>query len=177
MLHAFQTDRTFRQQFSQVWMGMDSADRSSADIGVDLVARHTGGTLTAIQCKCSHTRMESQPASASRSSVSLGRVGHYRFWLALEASRAAAAPSMRRNNPRASRPSASSRRDARRRSPGAALPPPPPQDWVESSVRVGGGLRKVGPEAFVVCAASRNSVHIPFGIIDFTMEKSSPKPS
>ncbi len=26
MLHAFQTDRTFRQQFSQIWLWMDSPD-------------------------------------------------------------------------------------------------------------------------------------------------------
>lgn len=52
MLHAFQTDRTFRQRFSQVWTWPDWPDRSSADIGVDLVARNANGTLTAIQCKC-----------------------------------------------------------------------------------------------------------------------------
>lgn len=52
MLHAFQTDRTFRQQFSQVWTWLDWPDRHSADIGVDLVARNVDGTLTAIQCKC-----------------------------------------------------------------------------------------------------------------------------
>jgi predicted helicase len=45
MLHAFQTDRTFRQQFSQVWTWADWPDRSSADIGVDLVARNADGTL------------------------------------------------------------------------------------------------------------------------------------
>jgi predicted helicase len=52
MLHAFQTDRTFQQQFSQVWMWMDWPDRGGSDIGVDLVARNTDGTVTAIQCKC-----------------------------------------------------------------------------------------------------------------------------
>ena len=52
MLHAFQTDRTFSQQFSQVWMWMDWPDRGGADIGVDLVARNVDGALTAIQCKC-----------------------------------------------------------------------------------------------------------------------------
>jgi predicted helicase len=52
MLHAFRTDRTFRQQFSQVWMWMDWADRDSADVGVDLVGLNTDGTFTAIQCKC-----------------------------------------------------------------------------------------------------------------------------
>jgi predicted helicase len=52
MLHAFQTDRTFRQQFSEVWRWMDWPGRSGADIGVDLVARDTEGRLIAIQCKC-----------------------------------------------------------------------------------------------------------------------------
>lgn len=51
MLHAFATDRTFRQQFSKVWRWMDWPGRSGVDIGVDLVARNTDGTLTAIQCK------------------------------------------------------------------------------------------------------------------------------
>lgn len=52
MLHAFQTDRTFRQQFSEVWRWMDWPGRSGADIGVDLVARDSEGRLIAIQCKC-----------------------------------------------------------------------------------------------------------------------------
>jgi predicted helicase len=52
MLHAFQTDRTFRQQFSEVWTWLDWPDRRGADIGVDLVARNLDGSLTAIQCKC-----------------------------------------------------------------------------------------------------------------------------
>src|SRR5262245_56531215 len=52
MLHAFQTDRTFRQQFTQVWLWQDWPGRTGVDIGVDLVARNTDGTLTAIQCKC-----------------------------------------------------------------------------------------------------------------------------
>ena len=52
MLHAFQTDRTFRQQFTDVWRWMDWPGRSGADIGVDLVARDAAGHLIAIQCKC-----------------------------------------------------------------------------------------------------------------------------
>lgn len=52
MLHAFQTDRTFRQQFTDVWRWMDWPGRSGADIGVDLVARDADGKLIAIQCKC-----------------------------------------------------------------------------------------------------------------------------
>ena len=52
MLHAFQTDRTFRQQFTDVWRWMDWPGRSGADIGVDLVARDANGHLIAIQCKC-----------------------------------------------------------------------------------------------------------------------------
>jgi predicted helicase len=51
MLHAFRTDRTFCKQFSDVQMWMDWPDRDGADIGVDLVALNTDGTLTAIQCK------------------------------------------------------------------------------------------------------------------------------
>jgi predicted helicase len=52
MLHAFKTDRTFRQQFSEVWRWMDWTGRSGVDIGVDLVARDAEGGLIAIQCKC-----------------------------------------------------------------------------------------------------------------------------
>ncbi len=52
MLHAFKTDRTFRQQFSQVWRWMEWPGRSGMDIGVDLVARDSAGRLTAIPCKC-----------------------------------------------------------------------------------------------------------------------------
>lgn len=52
MLHAFQTDRTFQQQFAHVWRWMDWPERSTADIGVDLVARDAEGRLIAIQCKC-----------------------------------------------------------------------------------------------------------------------------
>jgi len=52
MLHAFKTDRTFRQQFTDVWRWMDWPGRSGADIGIDLVARDTDGRLIAIQCKC-----------------------------------------------------------------------------------------------------------------------------
>jgi predicted helicase len=51
MLHAFRTDRTFRQQFSEVWRWMDWPGRSGMDIGVDLVARDSQGRLIAIQCK------------------------------------------------------------------------------------------------------------------------------
>jgi len=50
--HAFRTDRTYRQQFTDVWRWMDWPGRSGADIGVDLVARDAEGQLTAIQCKC-----------------------------------------------------------------------------------------------------------------------------
>jgi predicted helicase len=52
MLHAFRTDRTFRQQFTDVWRWMDWPGRSGADIGIDLVARDADGGLIAIQCKC-----------------------------------------------------------------------------------------------------------------------------
>src|SRR5205809_6970206 len=52
MLHTFQTDRTFRQEVAQVWRWMDWPGRSSADIGIDLVARDSEGRLIAIQCKC-----------------------------------------------------------------------------------------------------------------------------
>lgn len=52
MLHAFQTDRTFVQQFTKVWRWMDWPGRSGADIGVDLVATDADGHLIAIQCKC-----------------------------------------------------------------------------------------------------------------------------
>src|SRR3546814_20620240 len=36
MLHAFKTDRTFRQQFTDVWRWMEFPGRSGADIGIDL---------------------------------------------------------------------------------------------------------------------------------------------
>lgn len=52
MLHAFLTDRTYQQQFTDVWRWMDWPGRSGADIGVDLVARDADGELIAIQCKC-----------------------------------------------------------------------------------------------------------------------------
>src|ERR1700730_15461503 len=52
VLHALQTDRTFQQQFVQVWRWMDWPGRGSADIGVDLVANESEGRLIAIQCKC-----------------------------------------------------------------------------------------------------------------------------
>ncbi len=52
MLHAFKTDRTFRQQFTDVWRWMEWPGRSGADIGIDLVARDAEGRLVAIQCKC-----------------------------------------------------------------------------------------------------------------------------
>ncbi len=52
MVHALRTDRTYRQQFTDVWRWMDWPGRSGADIGVDLVARDADGQLTAIQCKC-----------------------------------------------------------------------------------------------------------------------------
>ena len=43
MLHAFQTDRTFQKQFTEVWRWMDWPGRSGVDIGVDLVARDSEG--------------------------------------------------------------------------------------------------------------------------------------
>ena len=52
MLHAFQTDRTFQKQFTEVWRWMDWPGRSGVDIGVDLVASDSDGRLIAIQCKC-----------------------------------------------------------------------------------------------------------------------------
>lgn len=52
MVHAFQTDRTYRQEFTEIWRWMDWPGRSGADIGVDLVARDAEGRLVAIQCKC-----------------------------------------------------------------------------------------------------------------------------
>jgi predicted helicase len=52
MLHAFRTDRTYQQQFTDVWRWIDWPGRSGADIGVDLVARDADGGLIAIQCKC-----------------------------------------------------------------------------------------------------------------------------
>ena len=52
MLHAFKTDRSFRQQFTEVWRWMDWPGRTGADIGIDLVARDAEGRLIAIQCKC-----------------------------------------------------------------------------------------------------------------------------
>lgn len=52
MLHAFQTDRTFQQQFTKVWRWMDWPERDSSDLGVDLVATDSEGRLVAIQCKC-----------------------------------------------------------------------------------------------------------------------------
>jgi predicted helicase len=52
MLHAFQTDRTFQKQFTEVWRWMDWPGRRGVDIGVDLVARDAEGNLIAIQCKC-----------------------------------------------------------------------------------------------------------------------------
>ena len=52
MLHAFRTDRTFQQQFTDVWLWMDWPGRAGVDIGVDLVARTPTARLIAIQCKC-----------------------------------------------------------------------------------------------------------------------------
>ena len=46
------TDRTFRQRFSQVWLWSDWPERTSGDIGVDIVAQRTDGGYAAIQCKC-----------------------------------------------------------------------------------------------------------------------------
>ncbi|MCA1707443.1 MAG: hypothetical protein LC808_30920 [Actinobacteria bacterium] len=39
MLHAFKTDRTFRQQLTDVWRWMEWPGRSGVDIGIDLAAR------------------------------------------------------------------------------------------------------------------------------------------
>ncbi len=52
MLLAFKTDRSFAQQFTDVWLWKDWPGRSTVDIGVDLVARAPDGGLVAIQCKC-----------------------------------------------------------------------------------------------------------------------------
>jgi predicted helicase len=52
MLHAFRTDRSFAQQFTDVWLWKDWPGRTTVDIGVDLVARAPDGGLVAIQCKC-----------------------------------------------------------------------------------------------------------------------------
>lgn len=52
VLHALRTDRTYQQQFTDVWRWMDWPGRGGADIGVDLVARAADGGLVAIQCKC-----------------------------------------------------------------------------------------------------------------------------
>jgi predicted helicase len=52
MLHAFKTDRSFAQQFTDVWLWDDWPGKTTVDIGVDLVARTPDGDLVAIQCKC-----------------------------------------------------------------------------------------------------------------------------
>lgn len=52
MLHAFRTDRSFAQQFTDVWLWNEWPGRSTVDIGVDLVAKAPDGGLVAIQCKC-----------------------------------------------------------------------------------------------------------------------------
>jgi predicted helicase len=52
MLHAFRTDRSFAQQFTEVWLWKDWPGKTTVDIGVDLVARAPDGGLVAIQCKC-----------------------------------------------------------------------------------------------------------------------------
>ena len=52
MLHAFRTDRTFANQFTDVWMWNDWPGKTTVDIGVDLVAKASDGGLVAIQCKC-----------------------------------------------------------------------------------------------------------------------------
>lgn len=52
MLHAFRTDRTFQQQFAEVWLWAKWPGRTTSDIGIDLVARTHVGELVAIQCKC-----------------------------------------------------------------------------------------------------------------------------
>lgn len=52
MLHAFRTDRSFAQQFTEVWLWKDWPGKTTVDIGVDLVAKAPDGGLVAIQCKC-----------------------------------------------------------------------------------------------------------------------------
>jgi predicted helicase len=52
MLHAFQTDRTYRRQLSQAWRWMDWPEQSSADVRIDLVTCDSEGHLIAIQRKC-----------------------------------------------------------------------------------------------------------------------------
>lgn len=53
MRTAFRTDRTYAEQFSDVWLWMDWPDRAvgEPDIGIDLVAKNRDGGFTAIQCK------------------------------------------------------------------------------------------------------------------------------
>lgn len=52
MLSAFRIDRTYRQQFEEVWLWSDWPGRGNEpDIGIDLVARNAEGGFTAIQCK------------------------------------------------------------------------------------------------------------------------------
>ena len=46
------TDRTFQQRFSDVWLWNQWPERTSGDIGVDIVAQRTDGGYAAIQCKC-----------------------------------------------------------------------------------------------------------------------------
>lgn len=49
---ALRIDRTYRQQFEEVWLWSDWPDRGNEpDIGIDLVAKNTDGGFTAIQCK------------------------------------------------------------------------------------------------------------------------------
>ncbi|MEI2638374.1 MAG: DEAD/DEAH box helicase family protein [Microthrixaceae bacterium] len=52
MAHAFRTDRTFKQQFSKVWLWNDWPGHTTGDLGVDIVAETPDGELVAIQCKC-----------------------------------------------------------------------------------------------------------------------------
>jgi predicted helicase len=52
MVTFLQTDPTYADQFSDVWMWMDWPERDGGDAGIDLVAREReGGGYVAIQCK------------------------------------------------------------------------------------------------------------------------------
>ena len=53
MRTALRTDRTYAEQFTDVWLWMDWPDRPSnePDTGIDLVALNRDGGYTAIQCK------------------------------------------------------------------------------------------------------------------------------
>ncbi|MCP4967994.1 MAG: DEAD/DEAH box helicase family protein, partial [bacterium] len=49
---AFQTDRTYRERFTDVWLWMQWPGRGNEpDTGIDLVAKTSDGQMVAIQCK------------------------------------------------------------------------------------------------------------------------------